>query len=122
MITLSNGDRWIIDDKEIEGISYEDAQAAKIPATDIREFVNRLVKGDWYLARKWVPEMGGFWDANFKANDEVLDSVSTAKVHTPFFQAYEMPWDEVLVVGRDSDGFKITVYENRAAFQKVVSF
>ena len=108
MITLSNGDKWVIDDKEWKdaNIPYEEAIKGNIPETSVREFVEELFdnQDDLILPRKLTIDAGaGYWNANFSIS-EVLDDVSVRKIENDWSSVYEMPWGHVYIVYEQSDG------------------
>lgn len=125
MITLSNGDKWVIDNSEWQdaGIDYEEACKGNIPETDKRKFVERLCayhkrgsESDEYLLPKKLifdktfPD--GYWDFNFDVFSEVFGDLATRKFSTPWCDVYTMPWAKVLVLYyvSDEDGYNSTAY------------
>ncbi len=131
MITLPNGDKWIIDDEELENHSREDLQEGNLPETPINEFLNNLLhpkEEDCFLPRKLTTEFGGYWDCNFDAIREILSQLAKNKVTTEFLIAYEMPNNEIHVVYRcaDSGGYDVTTevktFKNREEYHQAVSF
>lgn len=131
MITLSNGDKWVIDGSEWkdQGIPYEEACKGNIPETDVRDFVSRLCSyhncedeeynDDFILPRKLtVRDSGkGYWDCNFNVFEEVLEHIAIASRSNPWSKIYKMEWGEVVVVFQraDSGGYDtevvVKVYE-----------
>ena len=134
MITLKNGDKWIIDDRELEaaekaGISYEKACEGNLPETSVDDFVRELLDDrSSCFPRKLTDWEGGYWDCNFDPYKEVLGSLAAHTLTTDFFTAYEMPSGEVLVVykGADSGGYdvttKVATFASREEYMKAVSF
>jgi len=137
MITLSNGDRWILGSSEWKdvGISYEDACKCKIPETSKREFVEKLCK--YYSRgynekelnvepRKWTNEFEGYWDGNFNVFSEVFGDLAIRTVSNPWSRVYEMPWGDVVVVYTDVDSggydaaWYIEVYKNLEDYNAAV--
>lgn len=113
MITLSNGDKWIIDELECNGIDYREVRKGNIPETSIRSFIERLCKAHRYnsdigdddngyeylLPRKLTNKLsGGYWDCNFDVFAEVFGSVAEIKIANPWSNVYRMPWGKVIVV------------------------
>jgi len=131
MITLSNGDRWIIDDKEWEdaNIPYEEAIKGNIPETSAREFIEELFNNqdDLLLPRKLTDWEGGYWDCNFFVG-AVLDDVAVRKVANSWSSVYEMPWGHVYIMydQADSGGYDVEMgfekFENVDEYMKKVSF
>lgn len=121
MITLSNGDRWIIDDSEWEDqdIEYEEACKGNIPETDVRDFVEKLCKSrscddnthEYFEPRKLTTEhfSDGYWDCNFDPFSEVFGSIAGTIISNPWSTVYVMPWNEVIVVFQraDSGGYDV---------------
>ena len=106
MITLSNGDKWIIGDKEWEeaDITYEEAIKGNIPDTSVRGFIEELLDSeDYLLPAKLTDSMGGFWDPNFSVFKEVLGDVATRKISNNWSDVYEMPWGHIYVVYQQAD-------------------
>lgn len=126
MIILPNGDKWIIDDRELNGLSDEDISNGKIPITSIENFINDLVKGDC-LPRKLVNEegWGNCWDCNFDPYKEVLEGFAVRSVTTEFMTAYDLVNGKVAVVYITSNGStsskKIKLYENSEEYMRAVS-
>ncbi len=108
MITLSNGDRWIVDDSEwIDlDIPYGDACACRIPETTIKEFVEKIEESlnndDVYLPRKWTAEYGGYWDCNLDI-EEVFKDVAVRTIPNKWSTVFIMPWGAVYVVYTTTD-------------------
>jgi hypothetical protein len=109
MITLSNGDMWIIDDSEWEkaGISYEDTCPKKIPKTSIRKFIERLYtaqeKGEYLNPQKWMTKFGGSWDCNFSVYREVFGDAARDIIENAWSTVYIMRWGHVYVVFQSDD-------------------
>jgi len=106
MIILSNGDKWITDDKEWEkpDIPYEEACEGKIPETTVREFVEYMCSSDYSIPRKLIDMDGmGYWDANSDWAVEVLADAAVRKATNDWGIAYEMPWGHVIVVSYRPD-------------------
>lgn len=95
MITLVNGDKWIIDEKELESV-----EGSKLPTMDIRDFLNELLNGGC-LPRKFYNRC---WDSNFDAHTEILTAISAQKMERDFFVVYEMTWGEIIVIYHDKEG------------------
>lgn len=115
MIILENGDKWIIDAKEIKDMDYTEATQGKVPLTNLEHFVERLCEAYRYdnqnreslLPRKLTgteEEERGYWDANFDVFSEVLGSVATITTSNPWSKVYKMPWNDVIVVFVQADG------------------
>ena len=126
MLTLSNGDKWIISEDEYEeaGISYEDACKCLIPQTTHRQFIEQAATGDWCDARKWTDFEGGYWDANFDFREVFADAAERV-IEAPWCQVYVMPWGTVYVTYfiPDSGGYDATLeietYENFNKYKEV---
>ncbi len=111
MLTLPNGDKWILDDSELPAT---DLLHLDLPAeVSAKEFVQQLVErwGEIY-PRKGTKEFhdGLYWDCNFNVCDEVLGTICTNYLKNIFFKVYEMPWKEILVVyaAADEGGYEVT--------------
>lgn len=124
MITLKNGDKWIIDGSEYDGIDYKEACKGNIPKTGTRDFVEKLCKARGYdnknrayieprklvdcetyksLVPPWDGEPSGYWDCNFDVFNEVLGSVAVYTKSNPWSTIYEMPWGSIIVVFQRAD-------------------
>lgn len=133
MITLSNGDKWIIDDSEWKeaGIDYKEACKGNIPATDAREFIEKLIDesndgGEYFLPRKLVDMNGsGYWNANFNPYKEVLGDTAVKAISNKWSVVYRMPWEDVIVV-TVGDGYDavtlLTRFKNIEEYMSAVSF
>jgi hypothetical protein len=135
MITLSNGDKWIIDDSEVEGRdepqSFE--EAGNLPETTAREFIDQLVDRKVYTSpQKLVRghegcENYGYWDYNSNPYVEILSDVAVKTIKNDFSAVHEMPWGEVLVAYRDVDSggydscIKVARFANREEYMKSVT-
>lgn len=110
MITLSNGDKWITSDREWEdaGITDEEACKGNIPATTVREFIEKLCEDNrWCDALKLTDRYGGYWDVNFDCLSEVLGDTAVGQLHIDMMDVYEMLWGHIYVVyyRPDSGGY-----------------
>jgi hypothetical protein len=103
MITLPNGDKWIIDDSEWQnaGIAHAQAILGNIPATTYDDFLAKLLSDD-VLPRKLTDWHGGYWDCNFDAYREVLGALANRRASTDAFDAYEYG-GKVYVVYTEAD-------------------
>lgn len=130
MITLPNGDKWIIDDRELEGVPTEQWRVGNLPATTIEDFLKELLDESedhpFRLPRKLTPSMGGYWDANFNPYHEVLGGIAINIVKTDFFSAYEMADGKVYVAYMDMDCYdavtKVKIYPSRKEYADDVNF
>lgn len=115
MIILENGDKWIIDDEELDNLDYDEACKGNVPFTDIKDFVERVCENHRHdnknkgllTPRKLTfteDEEGGYWDCNFDVFKEVLGSVAVAVISNPWSTVYKMPWNDVIVVFTQSAG------------------
>jgi hypothetical protein len=101
MITLPNGDKWILDDEEIKNIPYERAKQGYVPATTIEDFLDKLLNPqpeDCFLPRKLTEKFGGYWDCNFNVHYEVLSAIAINITRTDFLTACEMADGKVYVI------------------------
>jgi hypothetical protein len=132
MITLSNGDKWIIDESEVDGDSKGNMpktceEVCNLPETPIREFIEKLISDEYYVPRKLTSEFGGYWNCNFDSLKEILSDVAVKILQNDFSKVYEMPWMEVLVVYKcaDSGGYDVTTkvarFANREEYMKAVT-
>ena len=111
MITLKNGDKWILDDLEIKGLDYAEACKGNVPSTEVKDFIEKLCKNcrhdnnksELMLPRKLTKEFDGYWDCNFNPFDEVFGSVAKSVKYNPWSTVYEMPWGDVIVVFTQPD-------------------
>ena len=113
MITLPNGNKWIIDDLEIKDLNYAEACKGNVPETEIKNFVERLCKAfrhddkdgksECLLPRKLTEKFDGYWDCNFDVFKEVLGSIAKSVKSNPWSVVYEMPWDSIVVVFEQAD-------------------
>lgn len=127
MITLPNGDKWIIDDSELKNTVND-----IVPETKIEDFLKQLLypeEEDCFIPRKYINENGGCWDANFNAHKEILEALAVNIIHVNFFDAYEMPSGEIHVVYQHSaahDGYDVEIgvisYPNKIEYNKAVCF
>ena len=103
MITLPDGNKWVLGSHEWEksDISYEDATLAKLPETTVEVFIDAIVLASTNNAlcmpRKLTTEFGGYWDANFSVI-EVFDAVCVKTFQTPWSTVYFMPWGKIYVL------------------------
>lgn len=110
MITLSNGDKWIIDDSEWEaaGIPDEEANKGNIPGTSLQEFIEAVANGS-YLPRKLTHDTfpDGYWDCNYNVFEEAFADIAMAQILNPWSKVYRMPWGHIYVVfsAVDSGGY-----------------
>ena len=110
MITLSNRDKWIIDDSEWQdaGIPDEEAVKGNIPETSLQEFIEAVANGGC-LPRKLTydefPE--GDWDCNYDVFEEAFADIAIAQISNPWSKVYKMPWGHIYVVFSvvDSGGY-----------------
>lgn len=111
MITLSNGDKWIIDDKEIKGLNVF---GGELPAeTPTNDFLNQLIYGKSFprkLIKFPIPgESFGkpYWDSNFSSYLEILTDFAEKVIVTPFCEVLVMPEGLVHVyyTGPDCGGY-----------------
>ena len=138
MITLPNGDKWILDDKEWESLNipYEDVIACKIPEMSYETFIDRLTQSVLdkdsedlnIIPRKHSIFLGGgFWDANFDAFEEVFPAIAVRKRSYPWCSVYAMPWGKTYVVYTQMDKESgeaitaVTVYANLDDYRVLVS-
>jgi len=138
MITLSNGDKWILGEFEWEdaGIDYKEASKGNLPEMEPRRFVKILCdhrnyerehrdlnkpdedeyefKGKFITPRKLSFEHfpDGYWDCNYSVISEVLGDLATKHFSNLWSEVYVMPWGEVLVVfeGADCGGYDVTSF------------
>lgn len=112
MIILENGDKWIIDDEEIDNLDYEKACKGNVSLTSLEHFIERLCEakrydnqnGELLLPRKLTDQLGGYWDCNFDVFKEVLGSVAISVLSNPWSTVYKMPWNDIIVVFTQPDG------------------
>lgn len=124
MITLSNGDRWIIDESELT--SDDNGVPNKLKEISAREFVEKLLSNEFF-PRKLVNHEDfdeGYWCANFDAHKEVLGTIAVWTKNLEFCVVHEMPWGEVIVVYLKGDysvekGFK--AFHDKKAYMDAVS-
>jgi hypothetical protein len=116
MITLTNGDKWIISEKELESV---DGFRTELPPTDIKDFLEELLNGNC-LPRKLVNN--SLWDCNFDAHTEILTAIAVVKKVCDFFVVYEMAWGEIIVIYHDQEGYDPVLragrFEDRRAYME----
>lgn len=141
MIILKDGSKWafsseFVNRQQIQIPPYDTKEGSErlhkgnIPETSIRDFVQKLIlyssdnDNEEYLGRpeKWS-QRG--WDCNFNPYREVLGDIAIKKTELNAFQAYEMPWGEVLVVYQEDDCYntvtRIDVYPDKSNYEFAVS-
>lgn len=121
MITLPNGDKWIIDDREYKGVSNRKRRNGQLPETSIRDFIEELIDPQNHcLPRKLTKDFGGYWDCNFAPYSEILGAIAIKKIKNAFSEVYEMPWGDILVNCLDAYS-AIARFSNREEYTKAVT-
>ncbi len=124
MITLPNGDRWVIDYEEVRGLPRGDFP----PATSIDDFVHTLLYKPKFLAWKYSTEHEQWRGADVYS--QVLGQIAINVINTEFITVYELPQGQVVVVHNsyDEDDYYHTsspahvAFPDRAAYTQAVSF
>ena len=124
MITLSNGDKWIIDDSEWQDAKIPDEEAIKgnIPETSLQEFIEAVANGSCLPCKLTYDEFPeGHWDCNYDVFEEAFADIAVAQILNPWSKAYRMPWGHIYVVfsAVDSGGYDArTVVEKFESAEK----
>lgn len=136
MITLPNGDKWIIDYREIDaakaaGITHEEQAKGNIPETTMEDFLDELLHRDdhsCFLPHKLVVcGATSHWFARGDPCNEVLAAIAVKSIKNAFSNVHEMPSGEVHVIydGADLGGYdvetKVVSFASRDEYMKAVS-
>lgn len=116
MITLNNGDKWIVDyDLEVmdKKITYEQS-LQNIPETTQQDFVNTLIHKPSVIPLV-LKHSSWLFNSNYK--QEILQNIAVEYIENEFANIYLMPWGNVIV---QTD--KLTKYQTLNDYNKAATF
>lgn len=120
MITLPNGDKWIVDSREWRsmGITYEESLKADLPATTYMEFVEKFCE-ERCLPEKLVSYPNGkrLWVYDLDVFKEVFSAICIEKTVAPWCEVYKMPWGHITVKYLEWDDDRIEFLITTALFR-----
>ena len=130
MLKLPNGDKWIIDEKELKDKTSEQIRIGDLPETPIDQFLEQLINSDniprklivrestyWDDGKKvFIKAIGGYWTTEHNYYIEILSSLAIRKLTTEYFNVFHMKNGMVYLVYQATDlgsydtKYKVRVY------------